>query len=184
MAWVRARRKWTLATPFQGRDHGELQQGYLVGNLTRDPQVRYTPGGKAVAEIGLAVNRTWYDKQANQRKEDVTFIDVTLWDRQAEIAGEYLSKGRSVLIEGRLQLDQWEDKNTGEKRSKLRVVGEVMQMLGGRGEGGGDFSGSGSGPRRSAPASTRGNRQQEPSPTDSFYDDAGPEHIPSDDVPF
>ena len=79
----------------------------LVGNLTRDPEVKYLPSGSAVSEIGLAVNRSWFDKQSNQRKEEVTFVDVTLWGRTAEIAGEYLSKGRSVLIEGRLQLDTW-----------------------------------------------------------------------------
>ena len=78
----------------------------LMGNLTRDPQVRYTPSGTAVADIGLAVNRVWYDKQSNSKNEETTFVDVTLWGRQAEIAGEYLSKGRSVLIEGGLQLGQ------------------------------------------------------------------------------
>ncbi|CAK8996065.1 50S ribosomal protein L9 [Durusdinium trenchii] len=107
----------------------------LVGNLTRDPEVKYTAGGTAVTEIGLAVNRNWFDRQSNERKEETTFVDITLWGRQAEVAGEYLSKGRSVLIEGRLQLDTWEDKTSGQKRSKLKVVGENMQMLGGRGEG-------------------------------------------------
>src|SRR4029078_8105392 len=115
----------------------------LVGNLTRDPEVKYTTGGTAVTEIGLAVNRSWFDKQSNQRKEEVTFVDVTLWGRTAEIAGEYLSKGRQVLIEGRLQLDSWEEKTTGQKRSKLRVVGENMPMLGSRGEGGGGGGGGG-----------------------------------------
>lgn len=104
----------------------------LMGNVTRDVQVRYTPGGSAVAELGLAVNRTWFDKQANQKREEVTFIDVTLWGRTAEIAGEYLGKGKPVLIEGRLHLDTWDDKESGEKRSKLKVVGEAMQLLGGR----------------------------------------------------
>lgn len=123
----------------------------LVGNLTRDPQVKYTPSGQAVSEIGLAVSRTWFDKNTNQRKEDVTFVDVTLWGRTAEIAGEYLAKGRPVLIEGRLQLDQWDDRETGQKRSKLRVVGESMQMLGsrqdgGRGAGGSPTSSADSGP--------------------------------------
>ncbi|TWT57226.1 Single-stranded DNA-binding protein [Thalassoglobus neptunius] len=112
----------------------------LVGNLTRDPQVKYTTGGSAVAEIGLAVNRTWFDKKTDQKKEDVTFVDVTLWGRQAEVAGEYLGKGRSLLIEGRLQLDQWEDKETGKKRSKLRVIGENMTMLGSKGGSGGGAS--------------------------------------------
>lgn len=104
----------------------------LVGNLTRDPQVRHTPGGTAVSDIGIAVNRTWLDKQTNTRREETTFVDVTLWGRQAEVAGEYLSKGRSVLIEGRLQLDQWQDKETGKNRSKLKVIGETMTMLGSR----------------------------------------------------
>ncbi len=111
----------------------------LLGNLTRDPQVRYTPGGTAVSEIGLAVNRTWFDQKTNSRREEVTFVDVTLWGRQAEVAGEYLSKGRQVLIEGRLQLDTWDDKESGQKRSKLRVVCENMTMVGWprRGRGGG-----------------------------------------------
>lgn len=115
----------------------------LMGNLTRDPQVRYTPGGSAVAEIGLAVNRSWFDKQTNSRKEEVTFVDVTLWGREAEVAGEYLAKGRPVLIEGRLQLDTWDDKQSGQKRSKLRVVCEHMQMLGSRGDGGAGGGGGG-----------------------------------------
>ena len=95
----------------------------LVGNLTRDPEVKYTTGGTAVAEIGMAVSRQWFDQKSNEKKEETTFVDVTLWGRQAEVAGEYLSKGRPVLIEGRLQLDTWEDKQSGQKRSKLRVVG-------------------------------------------------------------
>jgi single-strand DNA-binding protein len=148
----------------------------LVGNLTRDPEVKYTTGGTAVTEIGLAVNRTWFDKQSNQRKEEVTFVDITLWGRTAEIAGEYLSKGRSVLIEGRLQLDSWEDKNTGQKRSRLRVVGENMTMLGGRGEGGQ----AGGGGRQGG----GGGQRSAPEPSDSFYDDAPPEEPTGGEVPF
>jgi len=117
----------------------------LVGNLTRDPQVKYTTGGTAVTEIGLAVNRQWFDKQSNSRKEETTFVDVTLWGRTAEVAGEYLSKGKQVLIEGRLQLDTWDDRESGQKRSKLRVVGENMTMLGGRGDGGGGGGGAATG---------------------------------------
>ncbi|TWT55784.1 Single-stranded DNA-binding protein [Thalassoglobus neptunius] len=151
----------------------------LVGNLTRDPQVKYTTGGTAVAEIGLAVNRTWYDKQQNQKREETTFVDVTLWGRQAEVAGEYLGKGRSVLIEGRLQLDSWEDKESGKKRSKLRVVGENMTMLGGgSGSGGGGGGGRGSSNYESkAPSSS----------VDSFYDSdssSSGSGFSDDDVPF
>ena len=114
----------------------------LVGNLTRDPEVRYTTGGTAVTDVSLAVNRQWTDRSSNERKEETTFVEVTLWGRTAEIAGEYLSKGRPCLIEGRLQLDQWEDRETGKKRSKLKVVGDTLQLLGGRGEGGGQSAGS------------------------------------------
>lgn len=116
----------------------------LVGNLTRDPEVRYIPSGTAVCDISLAVNSQWTDRKTNERKEEVTFVEVTLWGRTAEIAGEYLAKGRPVLIEGRLSLDSWEDKETGQKRSKLKVVADGMQLLGSR-DGGGGSGGSGGG---------------------------------------
>src|SRR5437588_11084264 len=103
----------------------------LRGNLTRDPEVRYTPKGSAVCDLGLAVNRQ-YTLESGEKREEVTFVDVVLWSRLAEIAGEYLKKGRPVFIEGRLQLDTWDDKQSGQKRSKLRVIGETMQLLGGR----------------------------------------------------
>ena len=120
----------------------------LVGNLTRDPELRYISSGTAVTEIGLAVN----DRRKNQSGEwvdETQFIDITRWARTAEVASEYLSKGSSVLIEGRLKLDRWE--KDGHKHSKLRVVGEKMQMLGGRS--GGTAGGSGGGPSSSATAS-------------------------------
>lgn len=107
-----------------------FNKAILCGKLTRDPQVKYTAGGTAVAEISMALSRKYHDKSSNSQKEETTFVDVTLWGRQAEVAGEYLQKGRPVLIEGRLQLDTWDDKDTGQKRSKLRVVCENMTMLG------------------------------------------------------
>jgi single-strand DNA-binding protein len=100
----------------------------LIGNLTRDPELRYTPKGTPLPEIGLAINRTWTDE--GQKHEEVTSVDVILWNRLAEIAQQYLKKGSPVFIAGRLQLDTWEDKQTGQKRSRLRVVGENMQLLG------------------------------------------------------
>ena len=109
----------------------------LLGNLTRDPEVRYTPKGSAVCDLGIAVNRN-YTTDSGERREEVTYVDVVLWARLAEIAGEYLKKGRPVFIEGRLQMDTWDDKQTGQKRTKLRVVGESMQLLGGRPAAGGD----------------------------------------------
>ncbi len=105
----------------------------LVGNLTRDIELRYTQGGMAVTDAGLAVN----DRRKNQSGEwidETTFVDVTLWGRTAEVASEYLGKGSAILVEGRLKLDTWETE--GQKKSKLRVVCDRMQMLGGRGEGG------------------------------------------------
>lgn len=112
-----------------------LNKVMLMGNLTRDPELRYTPKGTAVADIGMAINRVRTNDQG-ERQEDTTFVDVTLWGRQAELAQQYLSKGRPVYIEGRLQMDTWEDKNSGQKRSKLKVVGENMQFIGSGGGGG------------------------------------------------
>jgi single-strand DNA-binding protein len=121
----------------------------LLGNLTRDPEVRYTPKGSAVCDLGLAVNRA-YTLDNGEKREEVTFVDVVLWARLAEIAGEYLKKGRPVFIEGRLQLDTWDDKTSGQKRSKLRVIGETMQLLGSRPGGAGGGGGEGD-EERSAP---------------------------------
>jgi single-strand DNA-binding protein len=150
----------------------------LLGNLTRDPQVRYTPGGTAVAELGLAVNRTWFDQKTNSRREETTFVDVTLWGRQAEVAGEYLAKGRQVLIEGRLQLDTWEDKESGQKRSKLKVVSENMKMVGGRGDG----------PRGEGAGGGRSEGGRSGAPRDMETGGGAPEEFhdapPDDDVPF
>jgi single-strand DNA-binding protein len=100
----------------------------IAGNLTRDPELRYTPKGTAVAKIGLAVNRTWTGEDG-QKKEEVNFIDVEAWGRQAEVIGQYMKKGRPLLIEGRLKLDTWEDKNTKQKVSKLKVVLESFSFI-------------------------------------------------------
>jgi len=122
----------------------------LLGNLTRDPEVRYTPKGSAVCDLGIAVNRV-YTTDSGERREEVTYVDVVLWARLAEIAGEYLKKGRPVFIEGRLQMDTWDDKQTGQKRTRLRVVGESMQLLGGRPVGAAAPEGSGENRQTSAP---------------------------------
>ena len=107
-----------------------LNKVILMGNLTRDPEIKHTASGTAVGDISLAVNRVTKDENGEKR-EEVTFIDVTLWGRIAELAGQYLAKGRLVLIEGRLHLDQWQDKETGANRSKLKVVATNVQFLGG-----------------------------------------------------
>lgn len=119
-----------------------LNKVMIIGNLTADPDVRTTPRGNTVAELRLAVNRVSSGPNEGERREETTFLDVTCWGRTAEIAGQYLAKGRPVFIEGRLQQDTWEDKQTGQKRSKIRIVAENMQLLGSR-DGGGQSQGGG-----------------------------------------
>ena len=104
-----------------------LNKVMLIGNLTRDPDLKYLPNGSAIVEYGLAINRSWTDPAGN-KKEEATFVDVVMFGKVAEIAGKWLKKGKPVYVEGRLKLEQWE--KDGEKRSKLRVIGEMMQMLG------------------------------------------------------
>ena len=140
----------------------------LVGNLTRDVELRYTPSGTAVTDVSLAVNERI--KRNDQWTEEVHFFDVTLWGRTAEVAGEYLSKGSSVLIEGRLKQDRWEQE--GKKRSKVTIVGEKMQMLSGKSGGGG--GGNHSGPH------TNSNTSSQPAAQTAAAQAAPPE----DEVPF
>jgi len=113
----------------------------LIGNLTRDVELRYTPSGTAVAKFGLATNRTYNDTVTKEKKQEVMFIDITLFGRSAETANQWLKKGKKVLIEGRLVLDQWTD-NTGQKRSKHSVVAEKMQFMDSKNEnsGAGDYN--------------------------------------------
>src|SRR5215467_664289 len=147
----------------------------LVGNLTRDPELRYIPSGTAVTDVGLAVN----DRRKNAQGEwvdETTFVDVTLWGRTAEVASEYLSKGAPVLIEGRLKLDTWEKE--GKKQSKLRVVGERMQMLSARGQASG-------GPRPAKGAGASGPPpEMEYSAAEAGSYEAGPSEPPAQDLPF
>ena len=145
----------------------------LAGNLTRDPELRYTPKGTAVARITLAVNRTW-KSESGESKEEVSFVDVDIWGRQAEVISQYMKKGRPLLVEGRLKQDTWEDKNTKQKQSKLKVVLESFSFIdSNRGDSGG--GGSAEAPR-SRPAATS------PAPAPEGGEaDAPPE---GDDVPF
>lgn len=145
----------------------------LAGNLTRDPELRYTPKGSAVCEIGIAVNRSW-KSETGENKEEVTFVDVVAYGRTGEVIAQYLRKGRPILIEGRLKLDTWDDKQTNQKRSKMRVICENFQFLdsGNRQEGGGP-------PPASAPAAPRPRPAAPAAPPPG--DDSPPE---DDDVPF
>jgi single-strand DNA-binding protein len=109
----------------------------LVGNLGKDPEVRYTSGGQGVANLRIATSRSWTDKQSGQRKEETEWHDVEVWGKQAEQCGEYLAKGRQVYVEGRLKTDKWQDKQSGQERSKVKVVADTVRFLGGRGGGAG-----------------------------------------------
>lgn len=102
-----------------------------MGNLTRDPELRYTPKGQATAKLSMAVNRKW-STESGENREEVTFVDIDAWGKQAEAISQYCKKGRPLFIEGRLKLDQWDDKTTGQKRSTLKVVLEGFQFIGGR----------------------------------------------------
>ena len=130
----------------------------LVGNLTRDPELKHTPSNQAVAQIGLAVNRNFQTKDGEKR-EETTFVDCEAWGRTAEVMSQYLAKGRPVLVEGRLKLDQWQDKD-GNNRSKLKVVIENFQFLGGRGEGGQGGGGGGGGQSNYASSGNSGSSNQ------------------------
>jgi single-strand DNA-binding protein len=170
-----------------------LNRVMLIGNLTRDPEVRYTPKGSAVADLAIAVNRN-YTAESGEKREEVTYVDIVLWAKLAELAGQYLKKGRPVFIEGRLQMDQWEDKQTGQKRSRLRVVGENMQFLdsrrdsGNNAEGGEESHGGGGGgaPSYSKSRPPAGRPQSKPQQQggDEFGEGPITDGLDDDDIPF
>jgi single-strand DNA-binding protein len=138
----------------------------LVGNLGKDPEVRYTSGGQAVANLRIATSRSWTDKQSGQKKEETEWHDVEVWGKQAEQCGEYLAKGRQVYVEGRLKTDKWQDKASGQERYKVKVVAETVRFLGGgAGAGGGRGGGMGGG--------RGGHGPDEPTPPGGFEDDGG-----------
>ncbi|MEM1059481.1 MAG: single-stranded DNA-binding protein [Verrucomicrobiota bacterium] len=151
----------------------DLNRVFLMGNLTRDPDVRYTPKGTAVGDLGLAINRQYRTADGEQR-EEVTYVDIEVWGRQAETCKQYLAKGRQVFIEGSLKLDQWEQ--DGQKKSKMRVRADRVQFIGGRGEGGGGGGGGGysrsSGGGDSGGGGGQRSVREEPPPPDD------------DDIPF
>ena len=167
-----------------------LNKVMLIGNLTRDPEVRYTPKGTAVGDLGLAVNRRVSDGNGNW-SDETTFVDITVWGTNAENAQKYLTKGRGVFVEGRLQMDTWEDKASGQKRSKLKVVAEVLQFLpdgkgGAQGSGGGNFQPRSSGGEGDQRSSGENYSQQRPSgpPQGGSAADSGDFREEEDDIPF
>jgi single-strand DNA-binding protein len=146
----------------------------LAGNLTRDPEMRYTPKGTAIANFGLAINRKW-KSESGETKEETTFVDIEAWDRQAEVVAQYFKKGNPILVEGRLKLDQWEDKNTHQKQSKLRVRLESFSFLG---------TGAGRGPDGSAPMSAPPRPAAPPAAQAEPAGEPEPPQPEEDDVPF
>ena len=188
-----------------------LNKVMIIGNLTRDPEVRFTPKGTAVCDIALAVNRR-YVNDAGERQEEVAYLDVTLWGKQAELAGQYLAKGNPLFVEGRLQMDTWEDKATGQKRSKIRIICENMQFLGGKANAGGgggyqgghddeggyssspppqqarrpmgNSGGGGGGYQRPAPQQQRPPQRPAPQQQDDFGEGPITDGLEGDDIPF
>lgn len=145
----------------------------LAGNLTRDPELRYTPKGTAVCRFTLAVSRTWTGEDG-QKKEEVSFIDIDAWGRQGEVVAQYMKKGRPFLVEGRLKQDTWEDKNTKQKQSKLKVVLESFSFIDSNR---GDAAGGAAAPARpAAPAAASAPAAAEPVEGDAPHE--------GDDVPF
>jgi len=127
----------------------------VLGHLTRDPELRYTPNGVAVCDFTVAVNRKYNRKETGDKVEEVAFVDITVWNRVAEISAEYLKKGRAALVSGSLHQDHWSDKETGQKRSKLKVVGHTVQFIGGGSQddaAADDFPAEGDAPAEPAPA--------------------------------
>lgn len=140
-----------------------LNKVILIGNLGRDPEVRSTPSGQTVASFTLATNRRWKDK-GGQRQEQTEWHNIVVWGRQAEVAGQYLTRGKQIYLEGRLQTRSWDDKNTGEKRYRTEIVCENFQMLGSRQD-----------------MDSHGGGSSGPSYDDGGYDHGGPDE---DDIPF
>jgi single-strand DNA-binding protein len=191
----------------------DLNKVFLMGRLTFDPELRYAPSGSAVTELRLAVNRGWTGRDG-ERKEETLFIDITVWDRQAENCCQYLKKGSQVHIEGALKMDTWDDKTTGEKRSKIKVLADRVQFLDRRGDSGAgadqDYSaapasgpgpGAGPGPARDLPprrSPAAGPEGRGPNPSNGpgrGYGAPGaspagrrpmaePDPEPDDDIPF
>jgi len=168
-----------------------LNKVMLMGNLTRDPELRYTPNNVAVANIGIAVNRRWRNSQSGEQQEETTFVDCEAWSRTAETINQYLRKGRPIFIEGRLKLDQWQDQN-GNNRSKLKVVIENFQFLDSRGGGQGtdgraEQNASSSSAEKSGWGPGHADTQGEPAPPETVPPDQSSElhqAVNEDDIPF
>jgi single-strand DNA-binding protein len=158
----------------------------LVGNLGKDPEVRYTSGGQAVANLRIATSRSWTDKQSGQKKEETEWHDIEVWGKQAEQCGEFLAKGRQVYVEGRLKTDTWDDKQSGQKKSRVKVVADSVRFLGGgAGRGPGAGAGAAGGPGGGARA-PQGGPDDQGGPPPGFDDggSSGGSGGGHEDIPF
>jgi single-strand DNA-binding protein len=155
-----------------------LNKVFLIGNLTRDPELRVTPKGTAICQFGLAVNRQFKD-ESGQTRDETAFVDIEAWGKQGELVAKYLTKGSPAMVEGRLKFDQWEDKQTQQKRSKLKVVLENVQFLSSRGAGGAAGAGADEGVDQTAPVE----RHSPPARSAAKPAAPAPEGI-DEDVPF
>ena len=153
-----------------------LNKVFLMGNLTRDPEIRYLQNGTALTKFGLAVNRS-YKTRDGQQRDETCFVDITAWGRQAEVISEYCSKGRPLFVEGRLQFEQWQDQS-GQRRSKLTVVLESFQFLGGRRDGGQDHES-----QQGSPAHGQRPDPQQPPQDQRQYQQAPPDPAPAEPPP-
>lgn len=165
---------------------GSYNKVLLMGNITRDIEVRTLPSQMSVAQIGIAVNRKWRDATSGELREEVTFVDCEAFGKTAENIAKFFSKGKPIFLEGRLKLDQWKDKTDGSNRSKLKVIVDTFQFVESKGGAGGAGGGGGyesSAPRASGaprPAGATGGRQSAAAPPA----DSGYEPIQEDDIPF
>jgi len=164
---------------------GSLNKVILMGNITRDIELRYTQTNQAVAQVGMAMNRRWRTPEGEQR-EETTFVDCEAWGKTAEMISQYFSKGRPILIEGRLKLDQWQDKESGQNRSKLKVVIDNFHFVDSKpGQGGGDEGGGGGGGGQRRPAVQTRPQGGRPAPQPANGGGGGGhEPIQEDDIPF
>lgn len=153
-----------------------LNKVFLIGNLTRDPELRVTPKGTAICQFGIAVSRKFKDDSGALR-EETTFVDIEAWGKQGELVSKYLTKGSPAMIEGRLKFDQWEDKTSGQKRSKLKVVLDNVQFLSSRGG-----AGEGGAPAEDGDSSSQVERNSPPARPTSRP--PAPSHDVDEDVPF
>lgn len=153
-----------------------LNKVFLMGNLTRDPELRVTPKGTPICQFGLAINRK-FKLESGETREEVTFVDIEAWGRQGETIAKYVTKGRPLFVEGRLKLDQWEDKNTKEKRSRMRVVLEQFEFLGSGGGATGGAAAPAEGDQAPSP------ERHSPPPRTGGAKPASTENL-DEDVPF